>query len=110
MKISLILTTLLFTLGLGQLAYANHDGKGGMHCDRKQMMQEADTNKDGAVSRDEFMANHQKMADKMFTKMDANNDGKIEEAERKVAHEKMGKNCKMKDHKMDDRGNMPDHQ
>ena len=46
----------------------------------------------------------------MFTKMDANNDGKIEEAERKVAHEKMGKNCKMKDHKMDGKGNMPDHQ
>jgi uncharacterized membrane protein YebE (DUF533 family) len=90
MKITHILATAALALGLAQLAYANHDGGDGKHCDRKHHgMQDADTNKDGAVSRDEFMTQHQAMADKMFAKMDANKDGKIDQAERDAMKEKM---------------------
>jgi hypothetical protein len=70
-------------LGLSQLAFANHDGADGKHCERmKHDMMDADTNKDGVISKDEFMAAHQARADKMFTMMDANHDGKIDQAER----------------------------
>ena len=49
------------------------------------MMHIADTNKDGAVSRDEFLAAHVKH----FDMMDANHDGQLTQAERKAAREKM---------------------
>jgi Ca2+-binding EF-hand superfamily protein len=107
MKIIQIVTITALALGLSQMAYANHDGTDGKHCDHKHTMQDADTNKDGAVSHEEFTANHQKMADEMFAKMDANNDGKIDQAERQAMKDKMGKNCKMKDHKMHDMDQEP---
>jgi hypothetical protein len=94
MKILQLVAMAALALGLTQMAYANHDGKDGMHCDRKHAMEDADTDKDGTVSHDEFTAAHQKMADEMFTMMDTNKDGK------------MGKKCNMKDHKM---GDMKDH-
>ena len=53
--------------------------------------------KDGAISRDEFMAGHQARADKMFAKMDANNDGTIDATERKAMHANMGDHCNKKD-------------
>jgi hypothetical protein len=99
MKFIQITTLAALVLGLSQLAYANHDGVDGKHCEHKGMM-DADANKDGAVSRDEFMSQHQKMADKMFVKMDANKDGKIDQAERDAMKEKMMDRCNMKDHKM----------
>ena len=102
MKILQIVAVAALTLGLTQMAYANHDGKDGMHCDRKHAMQDADTNKDGAISHDEFTAAHQKMADEMFAKMDTNKDGKIDQAERDAMKEKVGMHSKMKDHKMED--------
>jgi hypothetical protein len=103
MKILQLVAVMTLALGLTtQIAYANHDGKDGKHCDRKHAMEDADSNKDGAVSHDEFNAQHQKMADEMFTKMDANKDGKIDQAERDAMHSKMGKKSNMKDHKMDD--------
>jgi hypothetical protein len=90
MKIKHLVAVTALALGLTQLAYANHDGSDDKHCDRKHHgMQDADTNKDGAISKDEFMAQHQKMADKMFGKMDANKDGKIDQAERDAMKEKM---------------------
>ena len=100
MKVIQLVTVVALALGLSQMAYANHEGADGKHCDRKHTMQDADANKDGAVSHDEFTAAHQKMADEMFAKMDANNDGKIDQAERQAMKGKMGKNCKMKYHKM----------
>jgi hypothetical protein len=106
MKILQLVAMVVLALGLTQMAYANHEGKDGMHCDRKHTMEDADTNKDGAVSHDEFTAAHQKMADEMFTKMDINKDGKIDQAERDAMHSKMGKKCNMKDHKM---GDMKEH-
>jgi hypothetical protein len=104
MKVLHIVAVTALALGLTQMAYANHDGKEGSHCDRmKHNMTDADTNKDGAISKDEFMSHHQKMADEMFTKMDANKDGKIDQAERDAMK------AKMKDHKMGDMDHGPDH-
>lgn len=101
MKTLQVLTMLTLALGLAQIASAEQSATDGKRCGRMQGMQESDTNKDGAVSREEFMAAHQARAEKIFAKMDANKDGKIDQAERKSAKEMMGKNCKMKDHKMD---------
>lgn len=78
-----IATMAALTLGLTQLAYANHDGADGKGCThKKHSMQDSDTNKDGAISRDEFMSSRQARAEQHFAKMDANKDGKIEQAER----------------------------
>jgi len=101
MKISQLIVIATLALGLTQMAYANHHGKDGMHCDNKHTMQDADTNKDGALSRDEFNAHHQKMADEVFTKMDANKDGEIGQAERDGVKSEMAKKCNMKDHQKD---------
>ena len=98
MNISALLLAISLSFGFSQLSLADHHEDGGKHCSRHHKMQDADTNKDGAISRDEFMAGHQAMADKMFSKMDANNDGKIDQAERTAGKEKMGKHCDRKDH------------
>ena len=49
------------------------------------MLRMADTNKDGAVSKDEFLVAHVKH----FDMMDANHDGQLTQAERKAARQKM---------------------
>lgn len=59
-----------------------HGGPGKMGM---RMVRMADTNKDGAVTRDEFTA----MAGQHFDRMDANHDGKLTKEERKAAHAKM---------------------
>lgn len=61
-----------------------HGGKhrmGGMG----MMGQMADTNKDGAITKDEFVAGHLRM----FDAADTNKDGKLTPAERKAHHQKM---------------------
>ncbi|MFM5893329.1 MAG: EF-hand domain-containing protein [Novosphingobium sp.] len=59
---------------------AEHGGHMGM-----MMMHMADTNQDGAVTRDEFAAAQAKH----FDMIDANHDGQLTQAERKAAHDKM---------------------
>ena len=98
MKITHLFVFVALTLGLGTLAYAKHGEDDGDHHDRHHQLADVDTNKDGAVSREEFMAHHQKMADNMFTKLDANKDGKVDETERKAGKEKMGMHCDRKGH------------
>ncbi|WP_036302217.1 EF-hand domain-containing protein [Methylotenera sp. L2L1] len=95
MKITQILLTSTLLFGLAQVAHADHHGgEAGKHgC------QKADTNNDGAISRDEFMAKHQARAEKMFSKLDANNDGKIDADERKAAHEGVGHRYSKEDKK-----------
>lgn len=82
MKILHVVTAAALTLGLAQMAYANHDGADGKHYTHKRhSMQDSDTNKDGAISRDEFMSARQTRAEQHFAKMDTNKDGKIGQAE-----------------------------
>jgi len=102
MKIVQMIMLAGLALGLSQTVYAEQDSADGKHCDhKKHSMQEADTNKDGAISHDEFTAAHQARADKMFAKMDTNGDGKIDASERQAMKAKMKDRCKMKQPKMD---------
>lgn len=54
-----------------------------------QMFEQKDTNGDGVVSKDEFLAFSQAKAEERFGKMDADGDGKITREEAQAAHEKM---------------------
>ncbi|NOU25186.1 MAG: EF-hand domain-containing protein [Methylotenera sp.] len=99
MKFTHLVTMAALALGLSQLAYANHDVADGKHCEHKHGVHDADTNKDGAISHDEFNAAHQAQADKMFTTMDANKDGKIDQAERDAIKANMKDHCTRKGHK-----------
>ncbi len=68
------------TRGHGMRGMHGKKGMGGM-----MMLGMADTNKDGAVSRDEFLAAHARH----FDMADANKDGSLTPDERKAAHAKM---------------------
>jgi Ni/Co efflux regulator RcnB len=57
---------------------AEHDGKRGKG---GHMMEKVDTNADGLISKDEFMAKHEEM----FNKMDANSDGSLSKEELKTS-------------------------
>ena len=100
MKISKVLAMIVMASGLSQMAYADTSNMEKMHSGHDFGMKDADTNNDGIISREEFMAAHQARAEKMFTKMDTNNDGKIDQSERQAGKEMMMKHCKMKDHGM----------
>ena len=83
--------------------HGKHDGKIGM-----MMMHMADANKDGTVTRDEFLA----AAGKHFDMMDANKDGKLTKEERQAGHQKMrgmmgGKRVGPGGHAGHDMGDMP---
>lgn len=95
MKTLQILAISSLLLGLAQTANAAHDGTDhdamGSH---HHSWQDADTNKDGVISKEEFMAKHQERAEKMFTKLDANKDGKVDAAERKTMHDKCERHTK----------------
>jgi Ca2+-binding EF-hand superfamily protein len=70
---------------LSGIAYAGKDAE---HCDsdkKKSYMQKLDTNADGNVSREEFLAN----AEARFAKLDANGDGAIQKEEFKKKHKDM---------------------
>jgi len=67
----------------GDKEYGKHHGK---------MMGEMDTNDDGAVSKDEFLAH----AEKKFAHKDKDGNGKIEKHEMKEAHQERKE--KIKDH------------
>jgi hypothetical protein len=83
MRVLQLITIAALSLGLAQVAYAEHEEADGKHCAHKRHgMFDNDSNKDGVVSRDEFMSAHQARAEQHFAKMDANKDGKIEQAER----------------------------
>lgn len=70
--------------GAGQRHGDHGGGHDGGHMGM-MMMHMADTNQDGAVSRDEFAAAQAKH----FDMMDANHDGQLTQAERKAARDKM---------------------
>ncbi|HEY9277694.1 MAG TPA: EF-hand domain-containing protein [Methylotenera sp.] len=95
MKTLQILAISSLLLGLSQTANADHHEMNHDHAGaHAHNWQDADANKDGIVSKDEFMAKHQERAEKMFSKMDGNKDGKVDEAERKAMHDKCDRHAK----------------
>jgi len=95
MKTLPILAISSLLLGLVQTAYADHHEMNDDHAGAQMhSWQDADANKDGVISKEEFMAKHQKQAEKMFSKLDANKDGKVDEAERKSMHDKCERHAK----------------
>lgn len=108
------------TLGLSGVAYADHHCKKNCddkHCDhKKHHLLEADTNKDGVISREEFNSAHQARADKMFNALDSNKDGKVNATERKAMHgeakakakEHDPEHCKMGSAKLYDKADKED--
>lgn len=84
-------TTLCLACGLiAGLSYAQQgerprDGGGRM----SEFIQRADTNKDGKLSKDEFIEFSKKEGETRFATIDANNDGVIDENEVKTAMERM---------------------
>lgn len=83
---ALAFSTLLF--GATHLAYADHHEGHHGHDGYQHSWQDADANKDGVISKDEFMAKHQQRAERMFSKLDANKDGKVDQAEREAMNKK----------------------
>jgi Ca2+-binding EF-hand superfamily protein len=95
MKTLQILAITSLLLGLAQTANADHHEMKHDHAGaHAHSWQDADANKDGVVSKDEFLAKHQESAEKMFSKMDGNKDGKLDETERKAMHEKCDRHAK----------------
>jgi len=95
MKTLQILAISSLLLGLSQTAIADHHEMNHDHAGAHgHNWENADTNKDGVVSKDEFMVKHQQRAEKMFSKMDANKDGTVDEAERKTMHDKCDRHAK----------------
>lgn len=74
---TIFLSILLLTAIGCQSSRGYHHNK---HSHMKKMWMEMDTNKDEAVSKEEFDTAHQKM----FKEMDANNDGKVTKEESKT--------------------------
>jgi hypothetical protein len=63
------------------------------------MFDDTDTNKDGAISKEEWLAK----GDKMFSEIDTNKDGKVSQDEMKAHHET--KRAEMEKHRAEARGN-----
>jgi len=77
----LIATTPALAEGMGR----HHDGK-------HAMLKKADSNHDGKVSKDEFLAAATKMANKRFNRMDANHDGVLDDKDHQAHFDTMDSN------------------
>lgn len=79
------------------VAMAEHH-KGGEHKGKGKMMERADTDGDGNISKSEFMAKHEAM----FSKIDTDGNGVLSKEEMKAGHEKMHEKRKeMKEKRME---------
>jgi Ca2+-binding EF-hand superfamily protein len=87
MKIKYLVSTLSILGMLGVTTAYAHDDQN--HERAKEAFEQADTNKDGKISYEEFRIAHEKRLEAIFKKMDTDGDGFIDEAERKDFHEKM---------------------
>lgn len=83
MKKLMILSVLALAFAVSPVLAGDHGGKG-------LMFEKADTNKDGAVSKDEFM----KAQEGHFAKMDANGDGSFTKDEAEAMKQKWEKKRK----------------
>ena len=88
MKVNKI-ALLAATLGILVSAQVYADDTMPKHPHMGPCMMDADTNKDGKISHDEFMAASQKRSEEMFKRMDTNGDGVIDQTERQAAFDKM---------------------
>ena len=102
MKNTLLMTILLSGLALSTFnVYADHHEGGADESEKQEM--DADANKDGKVSFDEFKAAREKNMEEHFKRRDTNHDGFIDAAEKADAkaswkkHHKMGEKCQMHD-------------
>lgn len=62
--------------------------------ERGGMFQNADTNKDGFLTKEEMLAAQQQHIDKMFTSLDTNKDGKLSQDEVQAGRNKMRERMK----------------
>lgn len=85
MKTKLILASAIAAMAFTAPAFAGED-----HGDVKEKFNEADTNKDGALSQAEWSAEWPDKADK-WAAADANKDGKVTLSEKQALHDKMDK-------------------
>lgn len=82
-------------------ALADHHEGGKLESEKNEM--EADANKDGKISFDEFKAAREKHMEEHFKRRDTNGDGFIDDKEKAQAREKMkkmdkkGDRCEMHD-------------
>ena len=91
MKNASILLMALCSLVLSQAAYANHHEAGESANDKKcEGMSNAsfsisglDANKDGIITKDEYLTGEQSNSEKTFKHIDANGDGQLDQAEQK---------------------------
>lgn len=81
-----LVVAMLAMLGFAQAYAADTPPQPGHHAHE---MMNADANKDGKISHDEFMAESQKRSEEHFKRMDTNGDGFVDQAERKAAFDSM---------------------
>lgn len=87
MKQSLAISFFSMVLALGSFsAYADYHE--GAHHETEHYEMDADANKDGKISFEEFKVAREKHMEEHFKRRDTNQDGFIDEAERKAAREK----------------------
>jgi hypothetical protein len=91
MKNSAFLVVLLSVFGIAQFAFANHheggDAENGHKCEGMAhgdfSISGLDANKDGVITKKEYVAGGKANTEKLFKHLDANSDGKLDAAEQK---------------------------
>lgn len=91
----------LILIGTALPALAEDGPKGDGHRGDRgaKMFEEADTNKDGKLTKAEMVTSHEKRIDKMFTELDTDKSGDLTKAELDAGRDKMREKMKerMKD-------------
>jgi Ca2+-binding EF-hand superfamily protein len=83
-----LMAAVLGGMTMGSTAVMAHNHVDGDH--KGTMMKKVDTNGDGVISKDEFLARHEEM----FNKMDADGDGNLTPGEMKEARGEMREKMK----------------
>lgn len=95
-----LLTSSVFAMASFSALADHHEGH---KMESEKMEMEADANKDGKISFDEFKAAREKHMEDHFKRRDTNGDGFIDQSEKAAARDKMkkmgskGERCEMHD-------------